>query len=157
MSTLLGYARVSTTDQDPTLQTDALKAAGCFKIWTDVASGAKTDSVRFRRRLHRHLGFCDLAQPTSGDSGSGVECTAAASKCGGRSRAAGKGVFRRRGDIWTAYREREGLDRTFTIPRSRWDPRPSCWSTMREHFPCRMMSSPTDPRIACVDQRRRYP
>ncbi|UDH01745.1 recombinase family protein [Rhodococcus opacus] len=43
MSTLLGYARVSTADQDPTLQTDALTAAGCFKIWTDVASGAKED------------------------------------------------------------------------------------------------------------------
>ena len=43
MSTLLGYARVSTTDQNPTLQTDALTAAGCYKIWTDVASGSKDD------------------------------------------------------------------------------------------------------------------
>jgi DNA invertase Pin-like site-specific DNA recombinase len=35
----LGYARISTTDQDPALQHDALVAAGCFRVFTDVASG----------------------------------------------------------------------------------------------------------------------
>ncbi len=37
---LLGYARVSTTAQDPALQHDALSAAGCYRVWTDTASGA---------------------------------------------------------------------------------------------------------------------
>ncbi len=37
---LLGYARVSTTAQDPALQHDALAAAGCYRVWTDTASGA---------------------------------------------------------------------------------------------------------------------
>ena len=37
---LLGYARCSTTDQDPALQLDALTAAGCERIWTETASGA---------------------------------------------------------------------------------------------------------------------
>jgi len=40
---LLGYARVSTLEQDTALQHDALSAAGCFRLWTDTASGAVTD------------------------------------------------------------------------------------------------------------------
>ena len=40
---LLGYARVSTTVQDPSLQHDALRAAGCRWVWTDTASGSRTD------------------------------------------------------------------------------------------------------------------
>jgi DNA invertase Pin-like site-specific DNA recombinase len=40
---LLGYARVSTLEQDAALQHDALSAAGCFRSWTDTASGSLTD------------------------------------------------------------------------------------------------------------------
>ena len=43
MGHLLGYARVSTTDQHPQLQVDALKAAGCYRVFTETASGARTD------------------------------------------------------------------------------------------------------------------
>lgn len=38
---LIGYARVSTDDQNLNLQTDALQQAGCAKIYTDRMSGAK--------------------------------------------------------------------------------------------------------------------
>lgn len=40
MGHLLGYARVSTADQDAALQQDALEAAGCYRVFTDTASGA---------------------------------------------------------------------------------------------------------------------
>lgn len=40
---LVGYARVSTDDQNLDLQRDALTGAGCERIFTDVASGARDD------------------------------------------------------------------------------------------------------------------
>jgi DNA invertase Pin-like site-specific DNA recombinase len=40
MGHLLGYARVSTSDQNPRLQTDELTAAGCWKVYVDQASGS---------------------------------------------------------------------------------------------------------------------
>jgi DNA invertase Pin-like site-specific DNA recombinase len=43
MGHLLGYARVSTTDQHPQLQVDALKAAGCYRVFTETASGGRTE------------------------------------------------------------------------------------------------------------------
>ncbi|WP_283848455.1 recombinase family protein [Bradyrhizobium ivorense] len=42
MSTLIGYARVSTPDQNMAMQVEALKKAGCHRVFTDVASGAKS-------------------------------------------------------------------------------------------------------------------
>src|SRR5271165_813212 len=50
---LIGYARVSTVDQNLALQRDALTEAGCAKIYTEQMSGAVTD----RPALHDALEF----------------------------------------------------------------------------------------------------
>ena len=42
---LVGYVRVSTTDQNLDLQLDALESAKCEKIYRDIASGAKEGRV----------------------------------------------------------------------------------------------------------------
>jgi len=47
----IGYARVSTLDQDPALQLDALTAAGCSKIFEDRISGARADRPGLRQAL----------------------------------------------------------------------------------------------------------
>lgn len=47
----VGYARVSTVDQNLSLQIDALKIAGCQKIFTDKMSGAKRERPFFQEAL----------------------------------------------------------------------------------------------------------
>ena len=40
---ILGYARISTDDQNLDLQRDALLKAGCERVFEDTASGSKTE------------------------------------------------------------------------------------------------------------------
>lgn len=47
-----GYARVSTKDQSLDLQMDALKKAGCQKIFYEVAKGAKADRPEWLKLLN---------------------------------------------------------------------------------------------------------
>lgn len=47
----VGYARVSTAEQNLNLQTDALKAAGCERTFVEMASGAQRDRPELRKAL----------------------------------------------------------------------------------------------------------
>ena len=48
---LVGYARISTADQSPALQRDALEAAGCGRIFEETASGARRDRPKLQAAL----------------------------------------------------------------------------------------------------------
>jgi DNA invertase Pin-like site-specific DNA recombinase len=48
---LIGYARVSTVDQDLALQRDALQQAGCERIFEEAASGAKENRPELAKAL----------------------------------------------------------------------------------------------------------
>lgn len=47
----VGYARVSTQDQKPALQLDALKAVGCEKVFVEKASGAQRERPEMKAAL----------------------------------------------------------------------------------------------------------
>ena len=51
MADLIGYARVSTADQSPQLQLDALAAEHCLKTYTDTATGTRTDRPQWNACL----------------------------------------------------------------------------------------------------------
>src|SRR6202795_3365861 len=48
---LIGYARVSTNDQETATQVAALKAAGCERIYREQASGGRWDRPELQRLL----------------------------------------------------------------------------------------------------------
>ena len=51
--TVYGYARVSTDGQTLAAQDAALHAAGAAKVYSEKASGAKTDRAEFRKVISR--------------------------------------------------------------------------------------------------------
>ena len=67
LSLRYGYARVSTAKQDYTIQVDALKAAGCEKIFTEKFSAKSTDNRIEFKRLMRALNPGDTVVVTKLD------------------------------------------------------------------------------------------
>lgn len=56
---LIGYARVSTGEQDLALQHDALGAAGCERTFSDTASGSLRERPQLTRALEELRGHED--------------------------------------------------------------------------------------------------
>lgn len=52
---LIGYARVSTDDQNLDLQRDALETTGCERIYEDIQSGAEAERPGLRQALEQLL------------------------------------------------------------------------------------------------------
>ncbi len=48
---LIGYARVSTTDQNLALQKEALEKAGCERIYEDTISGTRAERPGLTKAL----------------------------------------------------------------------------------------------------------
>ena len=78
MGHLIGYARVSTADQDLSLQLEALRHAGCRDAWIfrDTASGARTARPGLEACLQalgswRYPGGLALRSPRAVDDASG--------------------------------------------------------------------------------------
>ena len=56
---LVGYARISTDDQNLDLQRDALNKAGCTEIFEDQISGVKSDRPGLKEAIKaRRYGSC---------------------------------------------------------------------------------------------------
>jgi DNA invertase Pin-like site-specific DNA recombinase len=68
---LIGYARVSTDDQDLALQRAALKQAGCRRIYEEKVSGAKRDRPQLARLLDQ-VREQDVADPRPASLPSGI-------------------------------------------------------------------------------------
>ncbi|MBY0379328.1 MAG: recombinase family protein, partial [Burkholderiales bacterium] len=47
----IGYARVSTKDQNLDLQIDALKKEGCEKIYSEIISSVKSERVQLQAMI----------------------------------------------------------------------------------------------------------
>jgi DNA invertase Pin-like site-specific DNA recombinase len=67
MAVKYGYARVSSNTQDYAAQVEALKAAGCGKIFSEKASGKSTNGRREFDRLMKLLVPCDTVFVTKPD------------------------------------------------------------------------------------------
>ena len=63
----VGYARVSSNTQDYQAQVDALKAAGCERIYSEKQSGKSTDGRRQFEKLMRELLPGDIVMVTKLD------------------------------------------------------------------------------------------
>ena len=62
--TIIGYARVSTTDQDLSIQEAALKAAGCEVIRAEKRSGTTTEGREALRTVLEFLHAGDVLMVT---------------------------------------------------------------------------------------------
>ena len=64
---IIGYARVSTDDQNLDAQTDALTAAGAGKVFADKISGSKRERPELDRMLDQLSDGDVVTSSTSGE------------------------------------------------------------------------------------------